>query len=161
MIVSFWNDVLLSGINCGPACVILGLACTIPHCDGALFLELKWRRLICSFIHGGGSCSQLKSSIWDSSDQRFCPHLDLSPCSFVWNWPYFFLPYTITSIYKVFSPCICVLRQYGKNLNTVAMFACVCPRKGGMWLYWMSAAITLKDKFSFLIYSSPSRLYQD
>lgn len=46
--------------------------------------------------------------------------------------------------------------------RTKWLLSCMCASPEG-WTscFWMSAAVTLKDAISSVIYSSPSRLYQD
>lgn len=41
-----------------------------------------------------------------------------------------------------------------------SFYMCTSP-EGWNFCFWMSAAVTLKDAISSVIYSSPSRLYQD
>lgn len=57
------------------------------------------------------------------------------------------------------------LEKINLNINTKEikwLSYCMCTSpEGWTFCFWLSAAVTLKDAISSVIYSSPSRLYQD
>lgn len=141
----------------GPRCLSLADLALYPIVTEHFLIILE--TLICSFTDGEKVAASLSQASLTVNNSLF--HLDLSPCSFVWIGHLKKRPSMLFLMVKFYKNESGFQKSIKNKWYGVAIFACVCPRKGGLWFYWMSAAITLKDKFSFFIYSSPSRLYQD
>lgn len=89
-------------------------------------------------------------------------YISLYICVYIYVYVYIYI--YVTNIYVEYTvhihPLLNLYRPY-INIKWPHLFACVCPRKGGLDCFWMSAAVTLKDAISSFIYFFPSRLYQD